>query len=307
MASIFVGIPSYADPDLPFTVDSAARHASGEHRIVVGVCEQASEYMRAWRLGGPSLPAHTQVHVVFHGVDTLLGLGGARAETAALYDGEDHMVMVDAHTRFETHWDRAVVEMLGALPPKSIVTGLMPMDPWSGAGDTPVNDIEGVNEDGLPISQPNMVPGLHVYDCRHVQDGSLFGTPWIGDVPYDRNIVFYGQEQVLTPRLWCAGYDLYHAPIPFRHGCRVPPFRPWEREGWAAWNEASRRRCRLLLGIDEDVPEDDPARVDLEQYSCGGERSFEEWRAYSGFDYARGAVATRWGDWPPTLNQNGAG
>ena len=40
MTSILLTLPAYADPDLPWTIDSAIRKSSGLHNIHISVVEQ---------------------------------------------------------------------------------------------------------------------------------------------------------------------------------------------------------------------------------------------------------------------------
>ena len=110
MASIFIGIPSYADPDLPHTIESAVRNQSGLHELHFGICEQVTRYLSAYRLG-LVLPDNVRLHVGHVG-DKLIGLGGARHLVERHYRGEEYQVQLDAHIRFDANWDDTVVSIL---------------------------------------------------------------------------------------------------------------------------------------------------------------------------------------------------
>ena len=299
MPDIFVSLPSYRDDDLPRTLDSAIRASSGEHQLHFAVCEQVTEYVAAWALGVGSLPGWCRLSYVLYG-EELLGVGGARASVESMYAGEAYMLMVDAHTRFEPHWDRILVESLARLPSKSaLLSAIMPSNPWDAQGCVPVTDCDHCYDDGFPDYEPNLIRRSDkgaFFPARHAHVCSLFGRAWVADVPYDPHIVFMGEEPTFTARLWTAGYDFYHMAMPLMHGAVRPAGRPWEHPDWAEKDAVSVRRCRALLGIEKCEPSD-PALVDLDKYSFGTARSFAEWEAWSGFDFAARTVDPEWGEW----------
>ena len=118
-----MGIPSYADPDLHRTLDSAIRSSSGNHFLRISVCEQVTRYAEAYGIDR-LLPGHVSLHVALVD-DTLIGLGRARSIAEERYAGEDLQVQIDAHTRFDGDWDVQVVEQLARLGSNAIVAGGM--------------------------------------------------------------------------------------------------------------------------------------------------------------------------------------
>ena len=91
--AIFIS-PSYADPDLPLTLQNAIRQSSGAVHLTFGICEQVTGYVKAFMVGR-SLPAHVKATFVLYG-EGLIGVGGARAAIERMYDGEEYMLMIDA-------------------------------------------------------------------------------------------------------------------------------------------------------------------------------------------------------------------
>ena len=305
MASIFVNVASYNDPDLPYTIESAIRASSGAHIIHLGICEQVTEYALAWSIGHGPLPLHCEMSFVFYD-EELLGVGGARAAAEGLYDGENYILQIDAHTRFDPNWDDILITASSNLPTTAgIISGAMPSDPWlgrtEGRNGISVIGCEEMDGDGFPRRKPRMIERPKTkhqyYPARLITASCIFGPAWVNSVPYDPHIMFYGEEPTFEVRLWTSGVDLYHADIPFMHGNFRSPNRPWTRPGWIEKNKVSLRRCRALLGI-EEIPADDPALVDIDAYGFGDVRSFGDWQEYSGFNYEAGTLDADWGDWP---------
>ena len=294
-----MSVPSYNDVDLPYTLDSAIRASSGSHAVHLAVAEQVTEYGRAWGLDR-ILPPHCRVRYDQFGDEELMGVGGARSAVESLYEGEDYVMMVDSHTRFEPDWDRALIESVKRLPSdRGLLSAVMPSNPWDHRERTPVTHCGHMDDDygGFPSYYPTFVDSFDAcYPARHAHVCSLFGRAWLDDVPYDPHIMFWGEEPTLTARLWTAGYDMYHARMPIQHGAVRPPGRPWEKPGWHDLNEVSVRRCRILLGL-EVANEDDPAVREIDRYGLGTARTFDDWQAWSGFDYAAGTVVAEWGEW----------
>ena len=294
-SSIFVGIPSYADYDVPATIDSVFRNSSGRHYIKVAVVEQVTKYTGAWSLGR-LLPKYAEIECVETDKE-LLGVGGARSMLESMYSGQEYQLTIDSHTRFEPDWDAYLVKAIGKLPgPQSLITGWMSQNQWTNNGQIPVllmNDMR----DGLASQYyPQLTPGSRedFYPARQFLACATFGPSWLGKVPYDPHIMFYGEEPTMMARLWTAGFDLYHGWMPIMHGAIHPPGRPWDRNEWFEKAAVSLRRCRHLMGV-ELCEAGDIALTELHKYGMGTKRSFEDFQEWSGFNYKTGTVKEEWG------------
>ena len=296
-SSIFVVIAAYADADLPHTLDSAIRAASGQHLIHISVLEEATRYAEAYAVGR-YLPEHITLSIGTAGEDVLLGIGGARHLAESKYDSEEFQVQVDAHTRFVTHWDDYVVRLITRLGKTAVVsTGHWP-NPWTDSDKVPVVRFDRI-ENGLPAGHVEMLKPVTLgdtYPARTVLGHSIMGASWCQDVPSDPHIMFGGDEYTLSTRLWTHGRTLLHARMPWYQaapGERLPG-RPYERPGWSEKNEISQRRVNAILtGV--SLEEGDPAGVDLEKYGLRDEQ-LAAWIEYSGLDYRAGTVSH---PWPP--------
>lgn len=299
MGQIVVLIASYADPDLPATIDSLIRQASGSYAVRIAVVEQETEYAGAYEMGA-TLPAWVDLRfdTVRPGAP-LLGVGGARRRAEDIGDAQpsDITFQVDAHSRLLPNWDRALTRILDRLPRRSIITGMLPMAIWlTPPSEVMVTDIE-TDGDGWPLGKRAYMTDGFAYPSRIVYAGAMAGRTWRHDVPCDPHVVFLGEQPTLAARLWTAGYDLYHARLPLVHGESRPANRPWNRPEWDALDEVSRKRCRAILG-QEALADGDPANVHLQGYGMGTVRSFEDWLAYSRLTYGPDAeVDETWGEW----------
>ena len=153
MNTIFVAIPSYTDPDLPATLDSAIRMSSGRNVVHLAVCEQVTRYAAAY-LMGRDLPEHVFVSVEQVG-DRLIGIGGARHLAESFYGGEDLQVQTDSHARFDSDWDVQIVNLCDRLGDGVSSANMMP-DPWSYAGRIPVVRYER-STNGIPAGHVEMI------------------------------------------------------------------------------------------------------------------------------------------------------
>ena len=295
-SEIFVAIPSYADPDLPWTLDSAIRASSGAHDVHLSVCEQVTRYGATYCLDR-TFPDHVEVSVDNVG-NTLIGLGAARSLAEAAYSGEDIQLQVDAHTRFVADWDKTVVRMVDRLGDLAVVSSNMCADPWSAPGRVPVVRFDHIRDAVIPFGEVDLVEPdsgrvAEVYPSRTIMGGSVVGAAWCREVPADPHIVFSGEEPTMAARLWTHGRELWHGRVPWHTSTagdeRPSDLMPWS---WPEWDDLDKdsmqRVLALLTGKDGK---------ELERYGLGPVATLEEWMGYSGIDYRSGTVKERW----PTL------
>ena len=305
---IYVMIPSYADNDLPNTVLSCIRMASGAIPLRIGVFEQASAHVLQLPLEDISpknehMRANVEGAEICWGIisreehqDRGAGVGYARARAATWHDDAEFVLSIDAHSRFEPNWDLQMPESIARLPgDRSIATGVINQHPW----DRELVFVGEVNTIDEETILSHLVPGVlgDYYAARHLSAHFAFGRNWLRDVPPDPHITFWGEEPTTMVRLWTHGYDLYHvANVPITHGFIRPSPRPWDdHPRWSEIDDRSRRRCMVLLGMIE--PEGDDAEIEA-KYGLGGRRSLEEFQQWAGINFAKRWFDPDWGDWP---------
>ena len=115
--TILLHLPSYRDPELVPTIQSALKNAKYPDRIHFGICRQyhpedmfdnIDEYRNDKR---------------FHILDVLYteskGLPWARAQiNENLLTDQDYILQLDSHHRFIHHWDEILIEMHHGLEKK---------------------------------------------------------------------------------------------------------------------------------------------------------------------------------------------
>ena len=217
MQSIFVSIPSYADPDLPRTIDSVIRSSSGQHSIHISVAEQVTRYAEAYALDR-RLDEHVVLDVASVGGAHLLGLGGARNLAETRYNGEHIQVQVDSHARFDSDWDIAIYDLLATADERAVISSYR-SSPWAYPGSVPVCRFDRI-EGGIPRGFVDMVdPDSgrldQLYPARTVLGGAVVGRAWCDTVPADPHILFSGEEPALAARLWTHGRTLWHGRLPW--------------------------------------------------------------------------------------------
>ena len=112
MDRIFLKIASYRDVELPRTIRSALQKAKHPERITFGICWQYDE--RTY-LDLDEYIEHPNVRVTQAYYEQSRGCCWARHQSDLLYDGEEYMLQIDAHTRFAQDWDARFITMLEAI------------------------------------------------------------------------------------------------------------------------------------------------------------------------------------------------
>lgn len=124
--TIFVAIPCYRDVELVNTIDSIYLNAKNPDRIFVGVgLAYNSDDENFW---APITKKYNNVKIVEkEAIPENVGLGNQRTDANSLFNNEDYYLQIDAHMRFDMHWDDLLIhhyENLVALgEPKPLITG----------------------------------------------------------------------------------------------------------------------------------------------------------------------------------------
>lgn len=123
-STIFVGIPSYRDPECRHTVADLLHKAAVPDRVRIGICLQEDEADDTFRHFQETYPS-AQVRVKFVHYRAAAGPCVARAEVQKLWDGEEYYLQIDSHMRFREGWDVYLLDQLSKCPsssPKTILT-----------------------------------------------------------------------------------------------------------------------------------------------------------------------------------------
>ena len=289
--AIFVAIASYADPELPRTLDDCSAMARRPEGLRFGICWQHDPQAR---IDVERFRADPRFRFIDRTVQESQGGPWARNLAQSLWRGEAYTLQVDSHTKFELDWDARLIEMLEALPSaKAIITMNAPLFHYDDDGalqrefamGVPTTRVSSWAEDGgwapwFDFGKPNQQqPGR----TRFVNGNFAFSRgEWNVEVPQDPDHYYWGEEFSISVRSYTWGYDLF---LPsevvawhmlHRH---APPRRHWEHGEAVVRRRSSaalERLRRLVYGGEGHG---------LGPFSLGNARPLRDYEVYSGFDF----------------------
>ena len=242
--TIFIAIPCYRDEELVATIESAYLNAKNPDRVFIGVGlaykKEDKDYWTAIQ------KKYKNVKVIDkEALPQNVGLGNQRADALIPFNNQDFFLQVDAHMRFDMHWDDLLIHQYQNLvalgEPKPLITGY----PRAYAPDI-FPSVEGAYPYYNPMSKEvyfrqrrghNNVPcfrvGLQpaqffkeVGFPRHgdriftkfetialactVSPAQIFTAgSFVKDVPANRDIRFLEEEQYYSILAYMKGYNFY--------------------------------------------------------------------------------------------------
>ncbi|GAM26164.1 hypothetical protein SAMD00019534_093390 [Acytostelium subglobosum LB1] len=232
----------------------------------------------------------------------------ARALCQTLWQQERYYLQIDSHMRFIRHWDTILIDMLARCPsPKAVLTGY-PM------GYTLPNNIPPYTYPTLLVANnfgaDNMLrlgaklankPKLSepVPSLFWIAGFSFSLATMIQEVPYDPHLehLFFGEEMLMSTRLWTSGYDLYcptHAII----------FHLWKRDHRPTFREVgstelaikqkqqSIKRLKVILRMVDNNDGDLELAIE-DKYNIGQQRTLEQYQEYCGVDFRQQTITER--------------
>jgi hypothetical protein len=219
--AIFVAIANYRDSETSHTLRDLFAKAAHPERVFAGVFSQVVP-----GTDDDCLPDHLP-HGAPEGhlrelrahASESLGACWARSRVfEALLQGEEYVLQIDSHSRFEPGWDKRLIDMLRACPsPRALLTAYPPSYTLPDECTASPSSTIGANafdQMGILILKsrlfdasdppPAPVPGAFI------AAGCLFGpAAAFREVPYDPHLYFHGEEISLSVRFWTHGWDLY--------------------------------------------------------------------------------------------------
>ena len=299
-ARIFVQIPSYRDPECPWTVRDLFEKAEHPRRVFVGICRQYGPEEDGF--GFAARPGQVRIRDV--PIAKSKGVCWARQQVQELWQGEEYALQIDSHMRFAEHWDSRMIALLercgstkpvlstyplGYTPPDRLADPAIPLIVAKEFNDKGILKLDGKN-----IPMPS-APGQPV-PSPFCAAGFLFApSDIIEEVPYDPHLYFHGEEITLAARLWTHGWDIF-APnevvIYHYYGQKNGKGKHWsDHEDWTELNRKSLARVKHLLGT--EAVKDPEVLADIERYGLGGARPLAAYEKFSGVDFSRKAIAKK--------------
>lgn len=302
MPRIFVAIASYRDPEIDPTLADMFAKATYPDRIRAGVCLQIDPREDAACTINPALrPRQIGIRQV-HYKDSK-GANWARNQALEMMDGEDYVLLIDSHMRFEPGWDEDMLAMLRECPSeKPVLSGYIPEYKPPDRRDYQAEHLLRIKIRRLGAARdPQLihVTGKFVFFADE-RAASLYPTPFcvanfifmpastLKEVPIDPHIHFWGDEINFAARLWTHGYDIFqpNRVVMFHYWVRQDEFHLHQyREHFTPENARSMERLRHLLGFKE--AEDKQALADIGRYGLGTERPLADLWKFAGIDWKR--------------------
>lgn len=179
--SVFVSIPSYRDTRCTKTVVSLFSTADHPHLVFVGVFQQLHPHKPKERCRVSPVHVH-QVSVESVPYGEAKGPLWARQRVCEMYNGEAYVLMIDAHTTFEPHWDTILKAQIKSLRsyhnvPRPILSGYAPATRVTGRRNTTAN--HHVHHICAARRAPNGSYPDKVLSVRKPVDGSFRRTAYV--------------------------------------------------------------------------------------------------------------------------------
>ena len=313
--TILVHLPSYRDPELVPTIESALANAKYPKRVHFGICRQfhpedGFDNLDKWR-------SDKRFHIMDVQYEKAQGLPWARAQiNEKLLTNQDYICQLDSHHRFAQDWDERLIDMhksLEAKGHKPILAAYLPLY-------TPFNDPAGRTMEpwqqhfvcfyphGTIFIRPGLLKGWQDMEepapSRFLSGHFCFArSEWAKEIKHDPDIYFSGEEINLTVRSYTHGYDMFHPhELVIWHSTMREErsgMLKWDDDAkkgvnWGQKQDYARRKIRCLFRAEEGI--------DLTGYDLGTVRTLAEYEAYAGVNFKERKVQkyTIENHYPPT-------
>jgi len=298
MASIFVQIASYRDPQLVPTVQDLIKNAASPDQLSFGIAWQHApdeaipeEWWSDPRFSILDIPAEKSQ-----------GACWARNRLQSLYKGQTYTLQLDSHHRFVQHWDRHLVRWIQRLQKrgvaKPLLTAYLPSfdpnnDPAARVHKPRIQIFHTFTEYGILLTIPKKLRGWRSIEApvpaRFFSAHFCFTLGlFCKEVPHDPHLYFHGEEISLAARAYTHGYDLFHPHrvVAWHEYTRKYRTKHWNDDAkWRVRDALSQQRTQKLLGIDGASTE-----TNFGVYGLGTSRTLADYEAYAGLSFSQRRV-----------------
>ncbi|MFW0777203.1 MAG: GlcNAc-transferase family protein [Rickettsiales bacterium] len=302
---IFVAIAAYRDPEVSHTLADMFAKAAHPERIFAGITLQFDPEEDAECNVVSDRMEQLRIHALHY--NDSKGANWARAKAISLREGEEYILQIDSHMRFEPGWDETLIDMLERCQSeKPIITAYLPnYEPPDnrdyGKGHLLRIRVRKLGNETDP--QLLHVTGRFVAPSDTERFG-LYPTPFyianfmftraatLEEVPIDPHFHFYGDEISYGARLWTHGYDMFQPD-------RVVMFHYWVRKDRLHLQhyrntQTEKSRVSLMRGLHLLRflrIEDKRALVEIEKYGLGDERPLQGLWEFAGVNWRKRTIA----------------
>ena len=285
---IFINIASYRDPELWQTLDSLISQAEDACRLHIAICWQDDNDLNRvieagwapiaissitgfplYRLKGSS----ALIELIALPYQQAQGVGFARALCDKLYRDEPWFLQIDAHSLFDTMWDKHLIDTLTSLRQqcaKPLLSSYPPSYHTTPAGAIIFTKqahritFNTFNPQGLPTLTSRVFTSTVPERGSFLAAGFIFTQgAFVTEVGNDPTIFFEGEEITLALRAFSWGYDIYHiaSPLLWHHYTRQDAPKIWNDQSlsaqqagqvartWLSRELHSQQQVKRLLGL----------------------------------------------------------
>jgi SAM-dependent methyltransferase len=305
--AIFVSIANYRDSETAHTLRDLFASAAHPERVFAGVFSQVVPGEDDDCLADAVPHGAPAGHVRELRVHASESLGACWARSRILQEllqGEEYVLQIDSHSRFEPGWDDQLLDMLRRCPSERAILSAYP--PAYELPDQRIPSPPSViaanywDASGILVARSRLLDPEHLPSApvpgALIAAGCLFGpSAAFREVPYDPHLYFHGEEVSLSVRLWTHGWDVF-APdrvvLYHDYSSNRGRARNWhDRRDWVALNQRSFARLRHLLGIEESR---DPAVLrDIGRHGLGNARTLAEFEEFADIRFAAQSIGPR--------------
>jgi hypothetical protein len=301
MEKIFVQIASYRDPECQWTVKDLYEKAVHPERIFVGICWQYDENEDMHCFDVPyAHPAQVRA-ITFHTREAE-GSGWAHMQAQSLWNGEEYVLQIHAHMRFEQGWDELLISTLARCPSdkpalSTCLPAYTPPDNFPFRHETRASFVMVIEVN--PDSPQLITLQGALVDRNEAMAGPTHNPFWAGtflfakaalmqEVPFDPHIQYYGEPLAYSARLFTHGWDLFEPDqLILYHwwGREFKLPRPYRETGTERQRHSFMRLKHLLRLA---ASPESAALTGIERYGLGHIRSIEDFWQFSGVHPATG-------------------
>ena len=228
---IFVKIPALDDSELTHTIEDAIKKAAYPERLVFSICLTYSQSVAKAELEA-YLDKYAEICEFKVTIQTfhpdLLGVAKGRYITESMYEDEDYVLQIDAHTWFCDFWDEHLIRMLDKHDDKTIISGLLP--PYEPKGRYPMGKgvylAEFVDErtycDWMPNWNPKEVKTDDEFFDNKFSAHFAFGTKEFGKYSgLNKSSFFWSEEPIQDFNLKSKGFKIISPNIQYPLLCHL--------------------------------------------------------------------------------------
>jgi len=217
--TIYIGMPSYNEPYLEFTIKQIFEKAEFPERIHIGIWSHNNDGKDAHFLKQYNNVNYAQLYY-----PTVFGTGSGRLNALNFYNNEDYYLQLDPHMIFKQNWDSILLKQFEIIKKdyeKPVISTFVPYWYMSnneikfGGGEECGPIYWYTNEKNTPC--PTFGGGEVIweegqtYQEHYLTAGHFMFTEkdFIKEILPDVDICFQGEEPCLSVRAWTRGYRFF--------------------------------------------------------------------------------------------------